>query len=188
MLTHFWTQRLPVVQSRCPAELAASLVLSMIDDLEPVKEDENDASKDIENHGGRRDSSSELVVVDFCSGSGGPIPAIEQRVNARRRYQNLKPIDFVMTDLYPHVNAWKPVAEGSPYLTYVPTSVDATNAAREDILQALAQRHRPSPDESSSPRKKLRMLRLFCLSFHHFDDVLARRVLLDAMESSDGFA
>ncbi len=160
ILTLFWTHRLPFVQPRSPAELAAEVVLAAVEDLER--------------------EGSEIVVVDFCSGGGGPIQAIERLVNARRRRRDARQLRFVLSDLHPHVQAWKRAAAQSRYLSYVPTSVDATAASQEDLVRVL-RGHAPLSPEPH-------VFRLFCLSFHHFDDPLASRILQDAMANADGFA
>ena len=154
MLTHFWTHSLPVIQRASPAELAASVIADAVEDLESR-------------------GASEIVVVDYCSGGGGPVPTIERLLNAGRRREGAKPIRFVMTDLHPHVEAWRLAARESPHLDYVADSVDAANAPS-----------RVTADGSD----RVRDFRLFCLSFHHFDDQMARRILRDTMAKSDGIA
>lgn len=64
-------------------------------------------------------------------------------------------------------------ARGSPHLTYVPTPVDAAAAPRELIQRGEA--------------GGKGVFRLFNLAFHHFDDVLARAILKNTVETSDGF-
>ena len=154
MLTSFWTRSLPFIQTATPAELAASVVSDAVSDLE-------------------MDQDSEVVVVDFCSGGGGPVPTIERVINTGRGRHDVKPLRFILTDLYPHVEAWRPLKANSAHIDYIPKSVDACNAPSEVITGGSEQ---------------ARIFRLFCLSFHHFDDRLAKRILEDSMAESDGFA
>ncbi|KAI9750307.1 MAG: hypothetical protein M1815_001873 [Lichina confinis] len=167
-LTLFWTHRLPYIQPQSPAEIAARVVLSAVEEL-------------------GRENASDAVVVDFCSGGGGPVPAIERLVNEWRskEYGDGRQLYFVMSDLHPHVRAWKEAAAKSSCLGYIPTSVDAAAPSREDLERVI--RHRSSTSSSASAHPP-RVFRLFCLAFHHFDDALARKVLQDAMANADGFA
>ncbi|KAL1872642.1 hypothetical protein VTK73DRAFT_1403 [Phialemonium thermophilum] len=85
----------------------------------------------------------------------------------------LEPVRFVLTDLYPHEENWRKVAARSPNVTYVAESVDAANVPAE-----LVARYK-------NDGKKV--FRLFNLAFHHFDDPLARLILKNTVETSDGF-
>lgn len=154
MLTLFWTHRLPVIQPATPADLAASVISTAVDYLESVQ-------------------TSEVVVVDFCSGGGGPVPLIERVVNSERRRYNARPLRFILTDLHPHVQAWSAIKQKTPHIDYISQSVDASNA--------------PSEAVNGGPGRA-RVFRLFCLSFHHFDDQLASKILQDCFAKSDGFA
>ncbi|KAI0102276.1 hypothetical protein GGR51DRAFT_562715 [Nemania sp. FL0031] len=177
-LTHTWTTKLPVLQSCSPATLVANIL--------------------------RRElgtSVSSYAYIDFCAGAGGPTPYIEQALNQqlssssstsptpssssasstyaavaaaqngqRREGEGVK---FVLTDLHPHVESWEKAASASPHLTYVSTSVDAAAAPPELIMQSKA--------------GGKGVFRLFNLAFHHFDDGLARAILKNTVETSDGF-
>lgn len=113
---------------------------------------------------------SSYTFIDFCAGGGGPTPYIERVVNAHLRNKGEPPVDFVLTDLHPNIAAWDRVARRNPCVTYESESVDASRA----------------PDKLVRRDKKV--MRLFSLSFHHFDDPLARKVLKDTVETSHGFA
>lgn len=52
MLTAQWTRKLPIIQSTAPAELAARLIHTFLDDLPDI-------------------DSEQYFVIDFCSGAGG---------------------------------------------------------------------------------------------------------------------
>lgn len=181
-LTHTWTTRLPLLQPCSPATLVANIL--------------------------RRElgaSVSSYAYIDFCAGAGGPTPHIERALNkqlstAPRASSSSPPssyaaaaaasldyghdhpagngrggagVDFVLTDLHPHVESWEKAARDSPHLTYVPTPVDAAAAPRELIQRGKA--------------GGKGVFRLFNLAFHHFDDVLARAILKNTVETSEGF-
>lgn len=79
-------------------------------------------------------------------------------------------MDFVLTDIHPHLEAWAAAAKKSANLRFVARSVDAGDAPR---------------DLGQGEGKKV--FRLFNLAFHHFDDGLARRILRNTLETSEGF-
>lgn len=120
----------------------------------------------------------DVLILDCCSGAGGPVPTIEAIVNEQRRVSNQKPIAFVMTDIKPHVEAWKKVSAGRPHLNYINKSIDATNAQDVSAIHLDFQ----TGDPSHRTRK---VIQLFCLSFHHFDDKMAQRVLKSTFETTD---
>ena len=80
---------------------------------------------------------------------------------------------FILTDLHPDVDSWKRAAAASPNLSYIPSSVDAAKAPAD-----LIGRHK-------TEGKKV--FRLFNLALHHFDDDLAKAILKNTVETSDGF-
>ncbi|KAK5684434.1 hypothetical protein LTS10_004302 [Elasticomyces elasticus] len=186
-LTAQWTKKLPFIQKQSPAELAADAVLSAINSLDDIE-------------------TAEWTVIDFCSGAGGPIPFIETLVNDSRRLEGKKPIQFRLSDLHPNIDAWMKHAALSENLSFVPQPVDASYPpCVTQIMQAL--RHESFSDpygrfsviSATTPgdkkaalnagyESKSKVFRLFCLSFHHFDDPTARRVLKSTLETSDAFA
>ena len=85
-----------------------------------------------------------------------------------RRGQSRKPISILLSDIQPHLSAWKRLSSESvsSSLGYLPYPVDATRA----------------PEKMT----KQRHFRTFCLAFHHFDEEGAVRVLEDAMRTADG--
>ncbi|ORX33676.1 hypothetical protein BD324DRAFT_610525 [Kockovaella imperatae] len=108
-----------------------------------------------------------LKVVDCCSGAGGPIPAIERVVNKQRVDSGLTPIPFVLSDLNPHLSSWAKATATSTSnaLSFIPYPVDATHAPAE----LTRERH----------------IRTFCLSFHHFNEDAARKIIQDAIKGAD---
>lgn len=147
-------------------------------------------------------SIRDYVFIDFCAGAGGPTPSIERYLNSRiaaeggaaRGRGSSKPgsyaaaaakdtpaegssgagaVEFVLTDLHPHEENWRKAAERSPNVGYVARSVDASNVPPELL------------DGYKKDGKKV--FRLFNLAFHHFDDPLAKAILKNTVETSDGF-
>ncbi|KAI8588643.1 hypothetical protein BDZ88DRAFT_444463 [Geranomyces variabilis] len=110
--------------------------------------------------------SGASCVMDSCSGSGGPVPAIERTYNASVQAGSSDRVDFYMTDLFPDVRAWQQAAAGRSRLKFIENSVDATNPP--------------------ATVRNMKAFRAFFLSFHHFDDVLAKRVVKSAMANGDG--
>lgn len=82
-------------------------------------------------------------------------------------------VDFVMTDLHPHPEAWAAAAKKSAHLHYEPSPVDAAHAPA-DLLRWYGAGGRG-------------VFRLFNLAFHHFDDELARAILRNTVATSEGF-
>ena len=82
-------------------------------------------------------------------------------------------VRFVLTDLHPHTAEWEAACKKSDHLSYIAEPVDASAATAE-----LIARH-------TAPGKKA--FRLYNLAFHHFDDGLARAMLKNTLETSDGF-
>lgn len=130
------------------------------------------------------DGSSKWRVIDFCSGGGGPTPYIEKHVNRQRRRSGKPTIPFQLSDLYPNIDAWMYHAAHSESLTFIPQAVDATNPPFAAISYTT-----PGDKEAAAQQGFVhdgrKVLRLFCLSFHHFDDEGARRVIKSSLETSD---
>lgn len=157
VLTLFWTFRIPVLQRLSPAELVASTI-------------------------GRELGSrtSEYTYVDFCSGAGGPTPQIETFLNAQlaqttKHDKASAPVQFLLTDLHPHIEAWKAAAKKSDYLSFIAEPVNAAEAPKDLLTR---------PGNASEER---RLFRLFSLAFHHFDDEIAINILENTLETADGF-
>jgi hypothetical protein len=94
------------------------------------------------------------TIVDLCSGSGGPLPAMHAAIEAEVG----RPVDIILTDLYPPADSAGPVeSSGQGRVTFHPRPVDATNATVE------------TPG-----------VRTLFSSFHHFQPEKARAVLADA--------
>ena len=148
----------------------------------------------------------EYSFVDFCSGAGGPTPYIEQIVNkeiyesdyihdgvqtqkdgdAVHAHKLPKSVDFILSDLHPHITAWRAASRASnnSRLRFVPTAVDASKASKEVLKLAEPRSYNINNDKN----KSVKLFRLFSLAFHHFDDELATKILQNTLETSDGFA
>ena len=144
--------------------------------------------------------SSDFTYVDFCAGAGGPTPYIETEFNARlatprQPYQTslatranshgevdesdaTKTVDFVLTDIAPHIPAWTLAANKSSMLHFIPKPIDASDAP-DDMLDSLTLQQRTM---------SRRIFRLFSLAFHHFPDPLAKSILANTLKTSSGFA
>lgn len=165
ILAAAWTYRVPYLQKISPAELAALVILRTLEDIGNLED-------------------SKISVVDFCSGSGGPIPTIERIVNEKRKSQGRKPIQFVMSDLHPNIDSWMELCSRSKgSLSFIPQPVDATNPPVSAMSSSSANSRTEEGYRSDS-----RIFRLYCLSFHHFNDKLARKILESTLETADGFA
>lgn len=184
---HAWTFSLPFLWSASPATLVARVLQRQLGT-----------------------SVTKYTFIDFCAGAGGPTPFIERALNAvitksstvlpapsttdaadrttpsyaaiaadgdsthgAEDEGDSKAVEFVLTDLHPHPESWAQIAAESKHITYIPFPVDASNAP-EGIIEKY----------TSSGK---RVFRLFNLAFHHFDDPLARDILRNTVETSDGF-
>ena len=112
------------------------------------------------------------TFVDFCAGAGGPVPILEKEINDHLRHNDQQPTDFVLTDLFPNIPAWKPLVRGSPHINFESEPVDASKAPRSVTQRGDGRR----------------VMRLFHLAFHHFDDDLAQDILRNTIETGQGFS
>lgn len=167
---HAWTFHLPILQGCSPATLAARILQRV---LGPA--------------------ISRFAFIDFCSGAGGPTPFIERALNAsltrapsssspalvngdsHGEVDESRAVEFVLTDLHPHPESWAEIAAKSAHVSYEPESVDAA-AAPASLIERFAK------DKGKG------VFRLFNLAFHHFDDPLARAILRNTVETSEGLA
>ncbi|WVW80087.1 hypothetical protein I302_102060 [Kwoniella bestiolae CBS 10118] len=185
MLTFLWLNRIMPFQWQAPYELAAEVLERVIREIEEDEGEQSMGNGNGHGHGdgvangnGSGDKTSPIKVIDFCSGAGGPIRKIERRINKSRK----SPVPFLLSDLNPPLDQWKrtygpPLLSSSSSagstqnpISYIPYSVDATNATSSNMGGILDERH----------------LRTFFLSFHHFNEEAARSVLVDAMRGSEG--
>lgn len=157
-----WTHPIPGLSTAPPAELATNRIIF------PT------LSKYVD--------SAILRIVEFASGAGGPTPIIEATVNAQRKKEGLPALKFVLSDIAPNVAAWGEHAKHSENISYVPYSVDAASPPEE-----LMSHGAPTTDDVGKADHE-KVFPLYCLSFHHFLDPEARRILQSTLSTSDGFA
>lgn len=99
-------------------------------------------------------------IVDLCSGSGGPWLQLSRPLNQSAA----KPIEILLTDLYPNLPAMRAAAKRSHgQIRFVSTPVDATNMSGQ-----------------------LDGFRTLFTAFHHFSPNVARAILQDAINRHQG--
>ncbi|KAL8659776.1 MAG: hypothetical protein Q9202_006951 [Teloschistes flavicans] len=101
-------------------------------------------------------------------------------ISSHQDAENDPSVDFILTDLFPHIPSWSLACAKSPHLHYIPRPIDATSTP-SDLLSLT---HRPLPP-TPKPRKPFH---LFSLAFHHFPTPPARAVLRNTLLHSSGFA
>jgi hypothetical protein len=79
-------------------------------------------------------------------------------------------VQFVLTDLHPHIPDWTEASKRSDNLSFVGAPVDAANA--------------PMSLNGTDDR---RIFRLYNLAFHHFEDKLGLDILRNTLETADAF-
>ncbi|KAF2865353.1 hypothetical protein BDV95DRAFT_257728 [Massariosphaeria phaeospora] len=175
MLDQQWSHKLPFLQPQSPAQLACERLDAIINEVALMDD-------------------TPLEVTDLCAGGGGPTPIFERLINAKRFSRGQSPVDFVLGDLYPHINAWKEHAKKSDHLSYIAEPVDAAEAPDKELATADTSRRSSSAagnQEASSrptPASPKRTFRLFNLSFHHFTDSQCKQVLRSTCSTASGVA
>jgi hypothetical protein len=101
-------------------------------------------------------------IVDLCAGAGGPITEIAEMVSG----QLGKPVEVVVTDLYPNVEAFRAMAAHS-------------GGRISGRLQ---------PTDATDVPAELSGVRTVFTALHHFEPALARRVLADAVRKREPIA
>ncbi|KAI8626447.1 hypothetical protein F5Y19DRAFT_223366 [Xylariaceae sp. FL1651] len=209
-LTHTWTTCLPLLQPCSPATLVANILrrelgasvskYTYIDfcagaggptpfierALNQQLGASSSAATSTSTRGSSSNSSSEgrtapsyaaIASRDPPHDSSSSSPASKQLAqdydHSHNEHQRDQGVKFILTDLHPHVESWEKAARQSPYLAYVSEPVDAAAAPPDLIIQNKA--------------GGKGVFRLFNLAFHHFDDGLARAILKNTVETSDGF-
>ncbi len=107
------------------------------------------------------DRSKTRRIVDLCSGSGGILVDILQRLNAEADH----PCTVTYTDKFPNIPAMKKLCQETPHADYVAEPVDAT-----DVPPALEG------------------VRTMFLSFHHFRPRSAKAILKNAHDTEQPIA
>lgn len=171
-LTLLWTFRAPLIQKASPARLVATTLYRILSG-----------------------NVTDYTYIDFCAGAGGPTPFIEKDLNTqlsshtsstsfttgsqsnglimrspRNTNSNNDAVNFVLTDIHPHIPDWTEASKRSENLSFISESVDAANA--------------PTHLNFRDGRK---VFRLYNLAFHHFDDELGLAILRNTLETAEGF-
>jgi hypothetical protein len=104
-------------------------------------------------------------IIDLCSGGGGPWLQLASRFLSEFQSEvELEPLQIVLTDLYPNLDAMQVAAKQSRgQIRYVATPVDATQLDAE-----------------------LEGFRTLFTAFHHFPPKVARAILQDAVNRQQG--
>ncbi|KAJ5558247.1 hypothetical protein N7535_008461 [Penicillium sp. DV-2018c] len=111
---------------------------------------------------------SSYTVLDVCAGAGGPTPVLETELNKQLEAEGREPVQFVLTDLYPHIEEWERVSKKQQNVSYIETPIDA----------------RAVPRVAAGSGKECR---IFNICFHHFGDEDAAGILKSAIQSADSF-
>ncbi|KAL9603909.1 MAG: hypothetical protein Q9219_000847 [cf. Caloplaca sp. 3 TL-2023] len=101
-------------------------------------------------------------------------------------------VDFILTDLFPHIPSWSLACSRRPHLHYIPRPINACSTP-PDLLSLIqknppAHHHNNRQAHQQQPIPHRKPFHLFSLAFHHFPDPLARLVLRNALLTSSGFA
>lgn len=96
-------------------------------------------------------------IIDLCSGSGGPMPNVVERLDKEKNHKNLS---LTLTDLYPNLLIANKINAKNDNITYTTDPVDATNVAHT-----------------------LKGLRTMVSSFHHMKPDDARQILKSAFDN-----
>ncbi|KAJ0414705.1 hypothetical protein BJY00DRAFT_305396 [Aspergillus carlsbadensis] len=112
---------------------------------------------------------SDYTIVDICAGAGGPTPILEKTLNSKAQKEGRDAVRFVLTDMFPPVDAWAAIAKKQPNVSFVEEPVDARAVKRLDESQGKKE------------------CRIFNICFHHFADEDARGILRSAVEEADAF-
>lgn len=107
-------------------------------------------------------ASGATEVLDLCAGAGGPAEILATEM----KRAGVAPPKFVLTDLYPRVEAWEAARAAHPdVVTFEASPVDATKIAPE-LGRGRA--------------------RAIVNAFHHFPPDVAQALLADAALGSEG--
>ncbi|MDX2011176.1 MAG: class I SAM-dependent methyltransferase [Myxococcaceae bacterium] len=108
------------------------------------------------------EASGAKEVLEVAAGAGEPATLLLEALSA----QGHLPPTFTLTDLHPHVEAWRALVERHPTkLAFVPAPVDATRL----------------PDDLGRGRA-----RVIINAFHHFPPALAQQVLVGMARGGPG--
>jgi hypothetical protein len=113
------------------------------------------------------DSTRSRLIVDMCSGAGGPWIDLARQLDARmpfRSAENRLAPEILLTDKYPNLGAFE--------------NVKAVSGNRVDFY--------PAPVDAMNVPEELQGLRTMFTSFHHFPPEEARAILQNAVAANNG--
>eukprot|EP01084_Bolivina_argentea_P197988 339168_1 len=116
--------------------------------------------------------SDEFVLLDLCSGSGGPLPFITNQLN---KINNVT-VTSIVSDLYPHLRKWCLLSEKNTYVKYCTVPIDATKANTHKIMKNL--------NEKIDSIENRTFIRTMFASLHHFKHKTVISILADLMKSN----
>ncbi|QSZ35965.1 hypothetical protein DSL72_007087 [Monilinia vaccinii-corymbosi] len=194
-----WTLHIPIIQPSSPAQLAAiTLCRTLSDDVTsytfvdfcagaggPTPYIEVYVNAHLKNKSSTTTHGASYAEVAAApKAAHGLTPRSPRPVDEDHGHGDDRDgkVQFVLTDIHPHIPDWTAASKRSPNLTFIPKSVDAANAPR-DILKKV---HVGSHMNGANGEKKV--FRLYNLAFHHFGQELASKILKNTMETADGFA
>lgn len=108
-------------------------------------------------------------------------------MNYSRRMESKRPIPFKLSDLVPNIDAWVEASSRSDHLSFVPQPVDAAFPPFS-VISSTTPGDRKAAKEKGFVSNGSKIFRTFFLSFHHFDDDIAKKVLQSTLQTSDAFA
>lgn len=112
---------------------------------------------------------------------------IEMLVNGERQACGKRTVPFMLTDLTPNLDAWMPLTAKSINLSFIPQPVDAA-FPKFSVISATTSGDKEAARRQGFESDGHKVFRLFCSTFHHFDNARAVRALKSTMDTSDGFA
>ncbi|CAD6449140.1 0d52555a-b56d-42bc-a31a-1772494bb005 [Sclerotinia trifoliorum] len=200
-LTLCWTFRVPIIQPSSPAQLVATTLSRTLSDkvtsytyvdfcagaggptpyIEVYMNEQLNSSTSAPSTSSNPSKSSSVATpeVSYAEIAAAPkdeINGLKQRsshlVNADDKHAK---VQFVLTDLHPHIPDWTEASKRSENLNFISESVDAANAPR-NLLKNV-----------NGVNGETKVFRLYNLAFHHFDDGLGSKILKNTVETADGF-
>ncbi|KAB8294086.1 hypothetical protein EYC80_009540 [Monilinia laxa] len=205
-LTLCWTFRVPIIQPSSPAQLVATtLSRTLSNDVTSytyvdfcagaggptpyievymnahLNSNASSVSSNPSSSSIARHEASYAEVAAAPKSTNGLTPRSPRPVDGDYGDERNGNVQFVLTDLHPHIPDWTAASKRSSDLNFIAESVDAANAPR-DLLKNV---HGNSDMNGINGQRKV--FRLYNLAFHHFDNELGSEILKNTVETADGF-
>lgn len=117
------------------------------------------------------DKCNATILLDLCSGAGGPCPVIQRHLNDQNdTHKDVKLISVIMSDLYPAVKNWEDLCKEIENLSFIQQPMNALNIFKNE--QKLVNKNK---------------VRSMFGSMHHFTQDQVQQILSDVIEENDGF-